>query len=684
MPRPQSSEPQEPGSTAVAPRKSRSRLGLLLLFLLLPVVGFSAAVGLLVGPGAMRLTAAVLLLGALLVVLVWGFTRFLRWFLWRVGRRLAFSYFLIGVLPIPMIGLLAALNGYLLSGYFLGHLYRDAGDQLRSEMSRAAVTEMKRPGEGTRGGRSSGRFVFARYRQGERIGGDDRLPPRWPEWLDEARDDDSFVGYVALADGTPTMISTAGGPDRGVLALFDGNLSEELSQRSDVWIELYRSDDPQIDSVIRLNILGQDFALLPVNAKRTGGRAEFFGIQEGAAADQEPDFFQRPLLWWGELAGSLRALDGGAQVSDYVLATMNGTLTIVTTHLFSGSAEVDTAIWAAAISATVILGAVYALAVIMSLYIIFTLTRAVNRLSSATEAVRRGNFSVRIPVQRRDQIGELQRSFNQMSANLETLVASEAQKEVLEKELRIARDLQQSLLPADLPHNSYLEFSTLFQPSAAIGGDYFDILRIDDHRLAVIIADVSGHGLPTGLRMVMIKAALVILVEEAKAPHEILRRLDAMVRDEQRIFVTATIGIVDVRTGELELTNAGHPPTYLIRDGEVEEILLPGNPLGTLGETYGHKLVELHSGDHVVWLSDGLIEATNGAGEPFGYERVRESLAGDFPDADSLRHRLVGAVAEHTGGHPIDDDQTLVVMRFKAGAEESDPDPTPDQTATET
>ena len=322
-----------------------------------------------------------------------------------------------------------------------------------------------------------------------------------------------------------------------------------------------------------------------------------------------------------------------------------------------------------------LLTAIYAAALGMALFIIFTLSRAVNRLSMATDALRAGDFSTRIPVRRNDQVGELQKSFNQLAENLEELVASEAQKESLEKELAVARDLQQSLLPSKLPQSDTLEFSTLFEPSAAIGGDYFDILRIDDSRLAVVIADVSGHGLPTGLRMAMIKAALGILVEEEKQPKEILSRLSNMIRSGQdgRFFVTATVAIVDFRQGRLDLTNAGHPPTYLIRDGEVEEILLPGNPLGALGENYGHTSFALEPGDVLVWLSDGLIEMVNAEGEPFGYDGIRECLLGSGSNPEEARDRVVRAVAKHAGGVPADDDQTLVAMRYRTASSPSVP-----------
>ena len=166
-------------------------------------------------------------------------------------------------------------------------------------------------------------------------------------------------------------------------------------------------------------------------------RLEFFG---GSTTDGvELSWWRRPLIWWGEIAGPLRSLYNGTPISEYLTASLNGTPATVFRHLTGGSAEVNTAIWASLIAITGVLFSIYALAIIMAFF------------SRATSAVREGEFSVRIPVRRRDQIGELQQSFNEMAAGLDRSVLAMAQQEVLEKELKIARELQESLLPADIP-----------------------------------------------------------------------------------------------------------------------------------------------------------------------------------------------------------------------------------------
>lgn len=341
-------------------------------------------------------------------------------------------------------------------------------------------------------------------------------------------------------------------------------------------------------------------------------------------------------------------------------------------QVFASAAEIDLAAWAVLFLVAFLLFDVYIVAVGMAVFVIVGVSRSVNHLSTATAKVLAGDFSARIPVRRRDQLGDLQRSFNEMTSSLERLVAEAAEKESLHKELELARQVQRSLLPEALETGEGVEFAFSFEPSAAIGGDYFDILRIDQHRLAVVIADVSGHGLSAGLRMAMVKAALEMLVEQHLDARAILSRLHRMVRAQRlesggRSMVTATLATLDLEARSLCLVNAGHVPTWVVRtDGRVEELVLPGPPLGGIGEAYGEGSVLLEPGDHVVFLSDGLVEALDHGDEPFGYERVATALhGGGAISAAEMRDRLMRAIAVHTGTRPIDDDRTLLVLRLR-------------------
>jgi len=614
------------------------------------------------GGGGEALQALAVL--GVLVLAGWLVIRGLNRFLFRVGRRLAFSYFLIGVLPIPMVLLLGTLTLLLLSGFFVGDVFRTTVSTVSVELDHAAKTRLEALQRSRSLPPQEDSVMYGHYRRGVRISGDPRLPRRWPAWFDASVEGAPArkPSFVALDDGTPTLAAGRREGDFAVLAVYSDPIEAHLSRKSGVWAELLRSDDPDKPEVVQIELFGYSLSVRPFDTQDSDDdrRAIFFDLEES-----DP-FWKKPSIAWVEVFGSLRHLSDGQEVAEYVAAQLRTTPAFLYQRLTSGSAEVSTVAIGSVFLAATLLSAVYAIAVAMALFMIYALSRAVNSLTTSTEAVRDGDFSTRILVHRKDQLGELQDSFNQMSENLEQLVAQAAESEILEKELSIARDVQQSLIPTDLPSTDVVDFATLFEPSAAIGGDYFDVLPLADGELAIVVADVSGHGLPTGLRMAMLKAALEILVEEGKTPREVFGRLHELVRRDSgsRYFVTATICRVNLGTGAAELTNAGHPPTYLVRNGQAEEYLLSGTPLGTLGTDYGQTALQLEPDDLVVWLSDGLIERLNPQGEPFGYDRLQDSLSVSTRSAAELRDRLVQSIEEFAQGVPAEDDCTLVVMRY--------------------
>ena len=460
-----------------------------------------------------------------------------------------------------------------------------------------------------------------------------------------------------------------------MLVYFEGDLDAELRRRTRTWVELLRDDDPRAKDHPPADLRAGD---TPGRARsHTGAERRVLPAQSARSEAGEPRFYEKPSILWLESTGALPLLATGEQVAEGVGAALASSPPSLFRAMLESSAEVDSKAWIALLGVAVLFAEIYLVAAAVAIFMIFGLSRAVNRLSSATEAIARGDFSTRIPVRRKDQFGDLQRSFNEMSEHLEELVQTAAQKEVLDKELALARQVQQDLLPAGIEDRPGVEFSTFFEPSAAIGGDYFDILAAGDGRVAVVVADVAGHGLAAGLRMALVKSALTLLVEDRIAAPAILARLHRLLRSKpgERSFVTASLSVFDPATGRLELTNAGHPPAYVVRStGEVEEILAPGLPLGALGASAGvggaglpgAATARLSPGDAMVWLSDGLIECCDAQGEQFGYDRVRQHLAGAPTSAETLRDRLLHAVRRHTHGLPADDDRTLVVMVYRA------------------
>ncbi len=663
---------------------AQRRLAVKPKLLALALAGLPAVAGLVLwwvpGGGLLLVLLRSYAVVSLTVAFGWILSLALRRFLWRVGHRMAFSYFLIGVVPIPLFGLLMVVGAYIANGFFLGHLYRDAVHSVASELRFAAQSQIQQIRSGrVRPARTSVPVSFAYYRDGRRIAGEPEAPRHWQEWwvketIETAAPSPVAAPYVAERDGRPTLMAAVAEERYGVLALYRGDLERELSERSGVWVELLRSDEAA-DRALSFTFEEREFALrMPRLGRESEELRSFFhpGVED-------PGLLDRPSLVWAEISRPFLDLGAGTRAAEYVYATLTGSPRTILFHLISRSAEVDTFAYLVLFALAFALFDIWVLAAMMALLMIAGLSRAVNQMSGATaRRVRRGDFTPRIEVRRRDQLGELQLSFNQMTANLEKLVVSAAQKESLERELEIARELQESLLPGELETDETLSFATHFAPSEAIGGDYYDVLPVADGRLAVVVADVSGHGVAAGLRMAMIKSALLLLAEQESDPREILRRLHRLQKSSpaprgegsHRGFVTATLALIDRDTGAVEITNAGHSPTYLWRRGEVTEIVLPSLPLGALDGNLCRQSLELEPGDALVWLSDGLIEAIDGREEPFGYDAVVHSLEdveadGDEEHAAALRDHLLAALEAHTGGGAPEDDRTLVVMVYR-------------------
>ncbi len=232
--------------------------------------------------------------------------------------------------------------------------------------------------------------------------------------------------------------------------------------------------------------------------------------------------------------------------------------------------------------------------------------------------------------------------------------------ELAEKELEIARSVQQRLLPPREIDAEGFHVSARTQAAHIIGGDFYDVLRLDDGSIAVIAADVSGKGIAASLIMATCKAIIPFFATRA-APAEVMNALNAKLCDElqRREFVALAYAQLDPSTGNAQIVNAGMPDPLLVRDGVCRVISCRGDrfPLGVRRAVrYEATAVSIADGERLMMFSDGLPEATTVGGEPLGYDRI-ESLAVASRSVDDLLER-VRAIP----GVAIDDDATVVMV----------------------
>jgi sigma-B regulation protein RsbU (phosphoserine phosphatase) len=248
------------------------------------------------------------------------------------------------------------------------------------------------------------------------------------------------------------------------------------------------------------------------------------------------------------------------------------------------------------------------------------------------------------------------------------LVEQERQRQRLEQELSIAREIQQALLPSGFRNSPHLAVTGINSPCLAVGGDYFDVFPITDDRTAFLIADVSGKGLGAALLTTMLQGALTGMTIGAD-PARIFQLINRFLCEHAEVgrYATMFFGILSPN-GRLEYINAGHPLPVLLRRGEVTEPFIEGSfPIGLIPETnYVTSRAELQPNDTLVLFSDGVTEAMNPDEQMFGVSRLCEVLAGQQnASLDHLQKAILESVQNFTRGASQGDDVTLLLIRYQ-------------------
>jgi phosphoserine phosphatase RsbU/P len=242
------------------------------------------------------------------------------------------------------------------------------------------------------------------------------------------------------------------------------------------------------------------------------------------------------------------------------------------------------------------------------------------------------------------------------------------EKELLEKQLETAREVQERLLPKGSPGISGYEFAGLCIPTEEVGGDYFDYIHLPHQQLGVVVADVSGHGISAAMVMTAFRALLRTHAHSRTKPARIARVINRQLPEftADQHFVTAIYGVLDPISGKLEYVSCGHQPALLIDpDGKSQKLEQRGPALGIFPEAqYPSGFAVLKPGDLVVLYTDGVVEVENITGDRFGIERLAESVhrLRRLP-GDELTEALLAETRRFARQESYQDDFTLVVIR---------------------
>lgn len=261
--------------------------------------------------------------------------------------------------------------------------------------------------------------------------------------------------------------------------------------------------------------------------------------------------------------------------------------------------------------------------------------------------------------------------------------AEARERERMEQELRVARLIQQTLLPHELPNLPGYEIAAYYRPAREVGGDFYDFLYFEDGQVGLIIGDVTDKGVPAALVMATTRTLLRAAAERLVTPSPVLERVNELLHPDipQRMFVTCLYALLDPKSGRLRYANAGHDLPYRRHGHGVDELRATGMPLGLMpGMKYEEKEVFLSPGDIVLFHSDGLVEAHNVQGDMFGFPRLQETMGSQaVDDSRSVIEFLLQELADFTGNAWEQEDDVTLVTLSRGSQDVSEEEPAMDE-----
>ncbi|HYT66402.1 MAG TPA: SpoIIE family protein phosphatase [Vicinamibacterales bacterium] len=656
------------------------------LFIAAAAVKFVVALWRLTGalPAIARLVsgAATIGLAIALGVFAWRlFVQIKRRLLWRVRRKLILSYIFIGVIPSLLILVFFLFAGSLVFMNVSAYLFRDGYESIvenaRLSAQAAATGIARNPATAVETIQRVHEIRSAMYPAisvaylapgGRRETAGPWLrqpvPQAIPSWV--WRNGDVFTGLLATpikdSDGEEDLVvravvRVAGGTGGAVVV--DIPLDEQVMHR------LHDSTGVRLENVYDARVSGN------------GSRVNKTPGQGGGSVLFERSLTQLDIIEWDSPKGNTRR---DTAVLTYRLRELYNHLSSAQSLLVSGDMRLSDALLLVLVLIGVMFLIIEVVALVMGLALARSITSSVHELFMGTERVRQGDFTHRINIASRDQLGELADSFNQMTGSIENLLQTAAEKKRLEEELRIARQIQMSLLPRGPLDVPGLGVTALCVPAREVGGDYYDFFTVGARRLGVLIADVSGKGTSAALYMAELKGLMLSLSQIYQSPRQLLIEVNRIISEnlDTRSFITMMYAVIDLEAGVMTFARAGHTPLMYVPAGSAApsaQVLVPNGLVVGLRIPGAHEKftalleedrIELGKGDVLVFYTDGITEAMNQESDLFGDARLGRLLAEHgHLDAADLRERILREIESFVGTADQHDDMTMILLKVE-------------------
>ena len=657
--------------------------------------------------------------------------RWIRWrMMWKLRNRLLITYLLIGLAPVVLFGTLTGIAAYVFSGQFanfaataeinselteLAARNQDIGFQLAHQMEDHVGSPGKLQLKGTSfsigdlpPGATSPRIgAFLDGKQMELAWLPETMQAKeiqMPAWANAPfrgvvldKDQLFFRAIDSVGVGTHTVVTVTSLPlnreflDRAASGLGSITLSPSTRVNSTISNQLsspQSSEDGHepADSEPEV-ILGQQ------NGLPEGNKGQPFTTITGGKLSKRTSVFDIPI----NIPTLLETTNWQTGVKYSVFGSVTSRPSLLYQRLFRQSVLMGTALRIVLIMATVVFGVLQLLALLMASRLSRTITKSVSELYQATQAIDAGNLNYRIQITRNDQLAELSRSFNRMSASLERLLVEQKEKERMQSELAIAQEVQENLFPNVNVALPQLELHGTCRPARAVSGDYYDFLLFGETSVGLAIGDISGKGISAALLMATLHSAVRAyrycsedmmasqkllskdtanggglvegqeLADIFQSPGKILSLLNRHLYQstQPEKYATLFLAHYDARDRMLRYSNGGQlPPLVLRSDGTVDRLDRGGTVVGLLeGAVYEEGKLQLEPGDIFIGYSDGVTEPENEFGD-YGEDRmlevIRQNRRLPLPEICS---RLMHALDDWIGAAEQPDDITLVLAR---------------------